>query len=146
MNFAEPSGSSPALNPPENIKIWDSRIAFSKASTLSVMFCSRHIFKYNALCISTCCLECFRGIILTVCSREYRNKYVRFCHFMFAYINVFRIVKTGIRSSLSSTPERVGNTFSNVPVQARKCFLHGNHFIAHIQTALFCPMSYQSII
>ena len=49
INFAEPSGSSPALNPPENIRIWESLIAFSKALTdstiwLSVMFLNTTVF------------------------------------------------------------------------------------------------------
>ena len=88
----------------------------------------RHIFKYNALCISTCCLERKSGIILTVCSREYRNKYGRFCHFMFAYINVFRIVKSGIDFFVFHTGTGREYFFQSA-TPSRKCFLHGNHFI-----------------
>ena len=39
-NFADPSGSSPALNPPGNMMIWDSLIAFSKTSTESRIPCA----------------------------------------------------------------------------------------------------------
>ena len=44
-NFADPSGSSPALNPPGNM-------------------------------------------IFTVCSWEYWNKYIWFCNFILAYVNI----------------------------------------------------------
>ena len=51
MNFAEPSGSSPALNPPGNMIIWEDLIAASKAFTESVMFCA-DIFLNTTVCTS----------------------------------------------------------------------------------------------
>ena len=38
-------------------------------------------------------LKCTGTVVFAVSSREYRNKYTRFCNFVFAYINVFCMIQ-----------------------------------------------------
>ena len=54
------------------------------------------ILEYLDYCVSACSFKCLSTIILTVCSREYRNKYCRLSHFILAYIDILCIVKTAI--------------------------------------------------
>ena len=56
------------------------------------IFCCK-VLEYLYVYLSACSLKCTGAVILAVCSREYRNKYTRFCHFMFAYIDAVCFVK-----------------------------------------------------
>ena len=53
----------------------------------------RQIAEYFCHDIGTRALKCDGGIILAVCAGEYRYEYRRFCHFVFAYINVFGVIE-----------------------------------------------------
>ena len=56
------------------------------------IFCCK-VLEYLYVYLSACSLKCTGAVILAVCSREYRDKYTRFCNFMFAYIDAVCFVK-----------------------------------------------------
>ena len=56
------------------------------------IFCCQ-VFEYFYIYFSACSLKCTSAVVLAVCSREYRNEYAWFCHFMFAYIDAVCFVK-----------------------------------------------------
>ena len=56
------------------------------------IFCCQVLEYFNVnLCTSAFKSTC--AVVFAVCSREYRDKYTRFCNFVFAYINVFCMVQ-----------------------------------------------------
>ena len=54
---------------------------------------SSQVLEYFYIHLCTCTLECTCAVILAVCSREYRNKYTRFCNFVLAYIDAVCMIK-----------------------------------------------------
>ncbi len=104
-NFADPSGSSPAENPPGNMIICDWLIALSNSSTESRMSVALRFLEYFLQWyLGTCTLKGLRAVILTVRSREDRNEYGRLCYFILAYIDVLCmcVYRHSVLFSLSS--------------------------------------------
>ena len=58
------------------------------------------ILKYLCDHICASALKCLCTVVLAVGSREYRNKYGRFCHLILAYIDLFCLVETGLHITL----------------------------------------------
>ena len=87
-NFAEPSGSSPALNPPrEHDHLCLSDCLFKLGNRITDILCI-HITEYLCDHICACSLKRLTAVILTVCSRKYRNKYGRLSDLMTADMNI----------------------------------------------------------
>ena len=116
-NFAEPSGSSPAENPPGNIMIWDCSIAFTNSSTDS-----RISFAFMFLNTFTIVLAPARSnaSALSYSQLVPGNTGMNTVGFatLFLHTQMLSALYNPVLTSSLFSVARVGKTFSNVAVHA----------------------------
>ena len=101
-------------------------------------FC--HVFKYDCLYICTCKFKCFCCVIFTVCTREYRYKYLRSCNLVLCRVNSFCIEKFVLKFNLFNIWACREYTLK-FACPVLKCFFHWNYCITIYKFGIVCYKS-----